>query len=243
MIIRLYTGEKIHGAGQILPLEEKQCHYLGNVLRLSAGESFYLFDGCSGEYKAEYQPESHKKGAAVIKEKCRDFEASPDILLLFAPLKKDNTDMVIQKATELGVCGIMPVVTEYTNSGKIRTERFEAQAVEAAEQCRRLDVPRIYPAQKLPEVLKNWEDDRTLFFLNERGTGGDILPVLSAGGRKAAVLIGPEGGFSADEEKLILSFPFVRPLFLGKRILRAETAAVAALSCWQAACGDWRSEQ
>lgn len=242
MIIRLYTREKICGAGQILPLEEKQCHYLSNVLRLSAGGIFYLFDGCSGEYKAEYQSAPHNKGMALVREKCRDFEASPDILLVFAPLKKDNTDMVIQKATELGVSGIMPVVTEYTNSGKIRTERFEAQSIEAAEQCRRLDVPRIYPAQKLPELLQNWKDDRTLFFLNERGTGGNILREMSSGGGKAAVLTGPEGGFSAEEEKMILSFPFVRPLFLGKRILRAETAAVAALSCWQAACGDWRSE-
>jgi len=240
MIVRLYVKEKITNTGQVLTLDEKQSHYLGNVLRFANRDTFYAFDGCGGEYKAEFFKLSPQKAQAVIKEKVHEFVSSPDIWLLFAPLKKNNTDMVVQKATELGVSCIIPVITAYTNSGKVRTERFIAQSIEASEQCRRQDVPKINQECRLMELLQRWQPDRTLFFLNEHGKGKPILTAMRDSGNKAAVLVGPEGGFSAEEENLLLSYSFVRPVFLGKRILRAETAAVAALACWQAISGDWR---
>lgn len=239
MIIRLYSKEKISACGQVLSLDDKQRHYLLDVLRLNDGDMLYFFDGQNGEFSAKFRQVSHKKAEAVIVEKVRDFTACPDLWLVFAPLKKDNTDFVVEKATELGVSGIVPVITAFTNSGKVRTERFELQSIEAAEQCRRVDLPQIFEPVKLKDLLDKWDKERTLFFLNEKGEGENVLDAMKNGAAKAAVLIGPEGGFSEEECRLILSYDFVCPIFLKGRILRAETAALAALSCWQAVRGDW----
>lgn len=237
MIVRLFFNNRLE-AGQIICLDEKQSHYLGNVLRLRTGDVFYVFDGQTGEYEAQITEFAKHGATAVIGSKTKEMSLSPDIWLLFAPLKKDKTDMVIQKATELGVRKIIPVRTAFTNAEKVRIERFTAQAVEAAEQCRRLDVPVIEDVQLLPELLKNWDVSRTLLFLDEKGRGRKIIDALS-GQNKAAVLIGPEGGFRSDEAQMLEELPFVKSVSLGQRILRAETAAVAALACWQAVNGDW----
>ena len=145
----------------------------------------------------------------------------------------------VQKATELGVSKIIPVITKRTNAEKVRTERFVAQSIEASEQCRRTDVPQISEPKKLEDVLRSWPDDRTLFFLNESGSGENILQKMQSHKGKAAILIGPEGGFDEDEIKKVLENSKTCDIYLNNRILRAETAVIAALSCWQAVNGDW----
>lgn len=238
MLVRLYIKSGLEKVGQVLRFEEKQSHYLANVLRMRIGDVLYVFDGKSGEYAAKIT-EINKHGvSAVLLEKTYEMQVSPDVWLLFAPLKKDKTDMVIQKATELGVTQIIPVQTTYTNAEKVRTERFEMQAIEAAEQCRRLDVPKIADCLSLNKILENWNPERTLFFLDERGGGQKIYEAM-ANSNKAAVLVGPEGGFSKEEAEKLRRLSFVKSVSLGKRILRAETAAIAALACWQAISGDW----
>ena len=238
MMVRMFFENFIEDE-KSFSADEKQCNYLFNVLRLKTGDLIRVFNGKTGEYEAKIVEAGKKKCLLEAVRKIKDFEQSPDIWLLFAPLKKDNTDMVIQKATELGVRRIMPVITRYTNSEKIRIERFVAQSIEAAEQCRRLDVPEISAPQKLPDVLQNWDNERTLFFLNERGNDKNILQKMREHSGKGAILIGPEGGFCEDEIKKVLENQKVCDISLGNRILRAETAAIAALSCWQAVNGDW----
>ena len=238
MLVRLYIKDKLEKNGQIICLDEKQSHYLANVLRLRAGDEFFVFDGSSGEYKAEITDLNKRAVTAVLTEKICEMQKSPDVWLLFAPLKKDKTDIVIQKATELGVRKIIPVQTAYTNAEKVRTERFELQAAEAAEQCRRLDVPDISAALSLDKALENWDNERTLFFLDERGLGKKVCETM-LNSPKAAVLVGPEGGFSSAEAEKLRKLPFVKSISLGSRILRAETAVIAALSCWQSINGDW----
>lgn len=238
MIIRIYMTENL-AIGKIVPLSEKQCNYLANVLRLKINDTFFVFDGKNGEFEAKICQLNHKKGAIEVVQKVKNFYQSPDVWLLFAPLKKDCTDMVIQKATELGVRKIYPIITEYTNSEKVRIDRFVAQSIEASEQSRRLDIPQIEETLSLEKILQNWPEDRKLFFLNEKGEGQNICEVMQKNAGKSAILVGPEGGFSEKECEKLLSYDFVCPIFLGKRILRAETAVISALSCWQAINGDW----
>lgn len=238
MLVRMHIPFLLSDDSKV-SVNEKQSNYLINVLRMKKGDFLQIFDGKSGEYAAEIAEAEKKKCVLNVHKKVQNFQLSPDIWLLFAPLKKDCTDMIIQKATELGARKIMPIITRRTNSEKVRIERFTAQSIEAAEQCRRTDIPEICAPQKLEDVLQNWPDDRTLFFLNERGNGENILHKMQANPGKAAILIGPEGGFNEDEIKKVLENQKVCDIFLGKRILRAETAAIAALSCWQAVNGDW----
>ena len=161
---------------------------------------------------------------------------------MFAPVKKDKTDFIIAGATELGVSQIMPTITERTITERIKKERYEAQVIEACEQCRRLDVPLICNPQSLEKILKAWPQDRVLYFMDETGNGGDIQTVFKNAPttKAAAILVGPEGGFSENELQLLRQKSFAQAVSMGKRILRAETAVHAALACWQATCGDWK---
>ncbi len=238
MIIRLYIKEQLSAVGQNLILDAKQSHYLSNVLRLKERDFFYAFDGINGEYKIQITHLNKQNVQVELVEKTREMTKSRDVWLLFAPLKKDKTDIVIQKATELGVRRIVPVRTAYTNAETVRLERYNSQAIEAAEQCRRLDVPTISSVVSLENVLKDWDVQRTLFFLNEKGNGEHILKAMESA-KKAAILVGPEGGFSQEEVDNLSALPFVKNISLGQRILRAETAVISALSCWQAVNGDW----
>ena len=238
MLIRLFV-KSLLSETKAITLDEKQYNYVANVLRMNLNDSLNVFDGKSGEYLAEIAEITKKKCSLRIIKKIKEFVPSPDVWLLFAPLKKDNTDMVIQKATELGVRKIIPVITKYTNAEKVRLERYVSQSIEAAEQCRRTDIPLICEPQKLEEILDNWPLDRTLFFLNEKGSGENILQKMRAHSGNAAILTGPEGGFNEDEIKKVLENPKSCDIFLGNRILRAETAAISALACWQAVNGDW----
>lgn len=181
-----------------------------------------------------------KNAVIRVNRQTRPFEAVPDLWLLFAPLKKDCTDFVLQKAVELGAAKIIPVLTANTASGTVRLDRYQAQAVEAAEQCRRVDLPGVAVPCRLDELLSGWEPSRRLFLMDETGKGAPAAAAFQAeAGHPAAVLVGPEGGFSAGEIDWLYALPFVRGISLGPRILRAETAAVAALSVWQSVAGDW----
>ncbi len=237
--VRLYVDLPLV-PGTEYELSEAASRYLISVMRLKSGDSFKTFNGRDGEFVAVITAADKKRCRAIIEKQSRTFSRSPDLWLLFAPLKKDATDFLVEKAVELGVRRLQPVITRYTNSEKVRLERFEAQIIEAAEQCRRVDLAEISAPCRLEKLLMRWEKERPLFFMDESGAGKDVATVFRANPQKsAAVLIGPEGGFSREEAMLLRRCDFVRPVSLGPRILRAETAAAAALSCWQAMNGDW----
>lgn len=237
---RLYAGQRLNFGSQWIP-ETAQTHYLLNVLRLNVGDEIKVFDGQSGEYLAKISEANKKNCVISIGEKLRNMESGPDLWLMFAPVKKDKTDFIIAGATELGVSKIMPVITRRTISERVKKERFEAQAVEAAEQCRRLDIPEIAQTQQLENILKNWPKNRVLYFMDESGQGENAAKAFGSASplSAAAILVGPEGGFSEEELQQLRGLPFAKGVSLGKRILRAETAVMASLSCWQSLCGDW----
>lgn len=249
---RLYVAPDL-GAGAEITLDGDQAHYLTRVLRLGVGEPVRLFNGRDGEFEANVSAVSKTTARLSVLRRLRDQAGVPDLWLLFAPLKKARTDFVVEKAVELGAGEILPVITERTDADTVRVERLARIAVEAAEQTERLDVPPVRDAVKLPALLSNWDPRRLLIYADEAGDEGakpwggeagragpaaDVLRVEADG--PAAILIGPEGGFSPGERKRLRELAFVRPIGLGPRILRAETAAVAALSLWQALRGDWR---
>lgn len=238
---RIYTKEFLSPQKDIL-LSEEQTHYLKNVVKYSVGDTLSCFDNQNGEFSCQIM-ELNKKGTLLkVLQKTKEFYLCPDIWLLFAPLKKDKTDIVIEKATELGCRKIIPVITQYTNTTNIKTERYIAQSIEAAEQCRRTDLPIITQPQTLSDLLANWNSSRTLFFMDETLNSEPFYNLLQTKPtKKVAILIGPEGGFSPNELSILRKLPFAHGATLGPRILRAETAALAALSCWQMIAGDWRN--
>lgn len=237
--IRIYMDVPLR-VGEIIDCLPEQSHYLANVLRLEKGDEVYVFNGADGEFCTRVAEAGKKRCSLQIASKYKNFEKSPDVWILFAPLKKDNTDLVIEKATELGVSKIFPVITEYTNANKVRSERLTAQLIEAAEQSRRQDIPELCEADTLQHVLQNWPVERKLFYLDETGSGAEIVKMLENNSGPAAFLVGPEGGFSQKELEFLQKCNYTYAITLGKRILRAETAVIAALSCWQAVCGDWK---
>lgn len=236
---RLYIKEELN-LNKNVSVDENQAHYLRNVVKYSVGDELYCFDNKNGEFLCVVKELSKKNAVLEVKEKIQDFSVSPDIWLLFAPLKKDNTDFVIQKATELGCRKIIPVITKHTITNNVKIERYIAQSIEASEQCRRTDLPEISLQQDLKSVLNSWDSTRILFFMDETLESNNFLNVLRENPiGKAAILVGPEGGFSDDEIKLLKSLSFCKGATLGPRILRAETAVLASLSCWQLISGDW----
>ena len=240
--IRLYVEQKLR-SGSFVELPDKLSHYLCNVMRCREGNVISCFNPADGEFDCRITAIGKKKTIIEVGIRKRFSEKNNDVWLLFAPLKKDKTDFVIEKAVELGVTKIIPVLTSRTNADKVKTERFAAQAVEAAEQCGRLSVPEIAEPIELNNLLRSWENDRQLFFMDERRSGADILTAFgNSAGKPAALLVGPEGGFSDDETAVLNRHPCVKDISLGPRILRAETAATAALAVWQAVAGDWRHD-
>ena len=240
--IRLYVPTAL-AEGKKIALGEEQSRYLKNVMRLAAGDNILLFDGKNGEFAATMENVSKKEISAAVGRRTRPFAPLPDIWLLFAPVKKDRTDFIIEKATELGATKIIPVITRRTITGTVRCERFRAQAIEAAEQSRRLDVPQIEEPQKLEELLPKWPETRKLFFMDESGGGQPARKIMATGGQPAALLIGPEGGFAAEEFAALRQCPFASAVSLGPLILRSETAAAAALCLWQAANEYWDKDE
>lgn len=239
--MRLFTEHAL-AAGQPVELTANQAHYLRNLMRAGPGDAVLLFNGRDGEWSAEIAALAKKSGSLTPLRQERPQTPEPGPWLLFAPLKRGPLDFLVQKAVELGASALHPVLTAHTDSARINRDRLAANAVEAAEQCERLTVPPVRPAEKLIAVLENWPQDRHLLVCAERGAAPAIDDVLrSAAGRGGwAILIGPEGGFAQSELDLLGNLPFATPVCLGPHVLRAETAALAALSCWQAVLGDWR---
>ncbi|MAW81678.1 MAG: 16S rRNA (uracil(1498)-N(3))-methyltransferase [Parvularcula sp.] len=254
MIPRLYIDGPLH-LGLPTPLSAEQVHYLKNVLRRGEGDELRLFNGRDGEFAATIVEIKKKMGAAHVGEQTREQEAEPDLTLYFAPVKRGALETIVQKAVEVGVARLQPVVTERTVAPKLNVERLQAIATEAAEQCGRLTVPSVDEPIKLAKLLENWPGHRRLLFCDEAGDdeheewGGRVgraRPMLEAlknadsNSDGWSVLTGPEGGFSPGERQDLRTKSYVTPATLGPRILRADTAAIAALVLWQAALGDWR---
>ncbi len=236
--IRIFAGCRLEEGREALIAEEAS-HYLCNVMRLKTGDKIICFNGSDGEFAAEITNANKKQTALKILKLLRKPKPAPNIWLLFAPLKKDRTDFLIEKAVELGAAKLVPVVTDYAITDKIRADRIQAQIIEAAEQCERLDIPELAPVIKLEALLNNWDSKRKLYFMDERGKGKPCADAFEPQ-CPAALLIGPEGGFSDKEADILYKSEFVQPVSLGPRILRAETAAAAALAVWQAVAGDWK---
>ncbi len=213
-----------------------QAHYLSNVMRMKEGAPVKLFDDRTGEWLAEVSAVGKRDMILRVKGLLRPRESVPDLWLLAAPVKKARLDMVVEKACELGVALYRPVITRRTIIERMNMERLRATMVEAAEQCGRTALPEIAEAVKPPALLRDWPEGRTLYFADEEG-GVPLAQVAKAGA--AAILVGPEGGFDADERAAIKALPQAVGVSLGPRILRAETAALAAMSIWMAAAGDW----
>jgi len=246
--IRLYVENDLK-AGTDLLIEGNGGHYLVNVMRVKMGACVILFNGREGDWLAEVVKVGKGKARLAVREKVRDQKPEGDLWYLFAPIKKARTDYMIQKATELGVSLMRPILTERTNLDKLKHDRLNANAIEAAEQCERMTVPKVAELIKLGDMLANWPEDRLLMFCDEAGEDGQncytIGRAINEAGawqdhaKKWAILIGPEGGFTEEERVMLRKQANVVPITLGPRILRADTAAIAAISLWQSFAGDW----
>jgi 16S rRNA (uracil1498-N3)-methyltransferase len=245
--IRLYVDQPL-GAGQTVPLDRDKAHYLFGVMRLSEGAGVLLFNGRDGEWLARVAEAGKRGGLLHCEAQTRQLRMPPDLWLLFAPIKKARTDFIVEKAAEMGAARIVPVQTDFTNAERIRQDRLQAHAIEAAEQCGGTYVPEVSDLVRLDRLLADWPEGRQLMFCDEGfadgGAAADPAPILPgrAPGQPPqpwAILIGPEGGFSPAERTRLHNLPFSHPVSLGPRILRADTAAVAALTLWQMRLGDW----
>jgi len=220
-----------------LVLDGPQANYLANVMRLKPGDPARLFDDRTGEWLGEVTDAGKRSIALRLTTKLREREAVPDLWLLFAPLKKGAIDWLVEKATELGAARLQPVITNRTIVERTNIERLRAHTIEAAEQCDRTALPELAEPLKLAALLKDWDAARTLIFADESG-GAPLAQIAKPG--PAAILIGPEGGFTPQERELIRATPGAVGVSLGPRILRAETAAAAAIAAWMTNAGDWR---
>jgi len=250
---RLFVDAPLsEGADIALPRE--QAHYLINVMRRETGAPVRVFNGKDGEWQAVVTEASRKNAVLKVETRLREQAGVPPLRLCFAPVKKSRTDFIVEKATELGAATMQPVITRRTQSERVRTDRLMALAVEAAEQTERLCLPQVSEPVTLERLLADWPEGERLIFCDEAGDGegpwggpkGRARPMMEMlraepdpSGRWT-ILIGPEGGFDDAERAHLRSLPFVRPVTLGPRILRADTAAVTALTLWQAVLGDWR---
>ena len=237
--IRLFVEADL-GPGADVALDREQAHYLFTVMRRGAGDGVRLFNGRDGEWLAEVAEAGKRAGRLLCRERLRAQDAPPDLWLLFAPIKKARTDFIAEKACEMGCRRVLPVFTRLTNAERVRAGRLRAHAVEAAEQCGLLSVPAVAEPAPLERVLAGWDPARRLLFCDESGAGIPVADALRAAGPGPwAVLIGPEGGFAPEEAERLRSLPFAHPAALGPRVLRADTAAVAALAVFQTVVGDW----
>lgn len=237
---RLFIDAKL-AAGIGNEASPDQFNYLANVLRMAEGAEVLLFNGRDGEWRARLTFPSRKKIVLEALEQTRPQPPAPDLQYLFAPLKVGRLDYLVQKAVEMGAGLLQPVMTQHVQGKITNLDRLAANVIEAAEQCGVLSVPQIRPPAKLQDLLDGWPAERRIIFCDEGDEGQNPLPILSAiSETRLALLVGPEGGFSQEERQRLRSLPFVTAIPLGPRILRADTAAVAALTVIQAAIGDWR---
>jgi 16S rRNA (uracil1498-N3)-methyltransferase len=235
--VRLHVAHPV-GVGQTVPLGPDQAHYLFGVMRMAPGSRLFVFNQTSGEWLAEVAEAGKRGGVLRCLEQTRDRRPPADVWLLFAPIKKERTDFIVEKATELGAAVIQPVRTKFTQSERVRTDRLRAHAVEATEQCGGTVVPDVRELAPLDRLLSDWPGERRLMFCDE-GLAGAGRGLAGEQPGPWAILIGPEGGFSDAERARLAALPVATAVSLGPRILRADTAAVAALTLWQAALGDW----
>jgi 16S rRNA (uracil1498-N3)-methyltransferase len=237
-MIRLFVTDALSKGAQVAPSAD-QARYLTSVMRLGVGDEVALFNGRDGEWRARVA-EVAKRGALLeCVEQTRAQAVGPDLDLVVALVKRNRLETIVEKAAELGAGRVRLVTTRRTNADHTNVARLQAIATEAAEQTGRLDVPQVAPPVKLEKLLDGWEAGRRLMFCDEGGEAKPAIDALSGEG-PWAVLIGPEGGFSPEERERLRGLPFVTPVSLGPRILRADTAAISALTLWQAALGDWR---
>jgi len=236
---RLYVEADL-SPGKDIALSKEQAHYLINVLRKHEGDHIRVFNGRDGEWRAEIRSASKRSTALQVTKKLREPQTAPDIWLCFAPVRKHRNTFIIEKATELGVARLMPVVTKRTQFPKLKLGKMRLQIIEAAEQTERLDLPKADVPISLIEMLSGWDKKRTLIFADETGDAATAQEVLKDLKGPAAILIGPEGGFDPKERDMLRSKPYITPVSLGPRILRADTAALSLLTLWQAVQGDWR---
>ena len=223
-----------------MTLSEGQAHYLLHVLRLGRGATFRLFNEADGEWLAEIMSVRKRDVALRCERKLRDAEVLPDIHYLFAPLKHARLDYLAQKATEMGAGRLQPVITRRTVAERVNMERLRSNVVEAAEQCNLVALPQVLEPRSLDNVIAAWPKERHLIFCDESAPNSNPLSVLqNIAPGPLALLIGPEGGFAPEEHKLLSRQSFVSAISLGPRIMRADTAAVAALALVQAVLGDW----
>jgi len=233
---RLFVRKRL-ASGATVELDPAQANYLGNVLRLREGSEVLLFDGQSGEWQARISKAAKKRMAVSVHSLTREPETIPDVWLAFAPVKRTQTDWLVEKATELGVERLIPIKTRRTIVDRVKLDRLEAIAIEAAEQCGRTRLPEIDEPLPLKHFLEHRDASRTLYFADEHG--GEWPPDAFTSGT-CVILTGPEGGFAEEERAGIRAAPNAVPVSLGPRILRAETAALAALAVYMAVAGDWR---
>ncbi len=224
------------GPDSTVGVEGPQAHYLANVMRMGVGDQLLLFDGTSGEWLAEIVDAGKKRVTLIVRQQTKTQEAAPDLALAFAPIKKGRIDWLVEKAVELGVDRLQPVITQRTIVDKLNLDRMRAHIVEAAEQCGRTSLASIAAPVKLDVFLRGLDGQRALYFADE--TGGISAAKAFVPG-SATILTGPEGGFTLEEAEAIRALPNATAISLGPRVLRAETAALAAVTAWMAAVGDW----
>ncbi|NNE85552.1 MAG: 16S rRNA (uracil(1498)-N(3))-methyltransferase [Alphaproteobacteria bacterium] len=244
--LRLFVADDLD-AGAAITLGRDQSHYITNVMRAAAGDEIALFNGRDGEWAGEITTLGKRTVDLSLTERLRDQVSEPDLWLAFAPIKRGRIDFVAAKATELGVSRLIPVMTARTQMSRVNTGRLLANAIEAAEQCERLTVPAVSDPVSLADILSGWPADRRLFVGDETGTGQPIAEaagdIASGASQPCGILVGPEGGFTPDELDDMGKLAFVTKIGLGPRVMRADTAAIAALSVIQAIAGDWRDSR
>ena len=237
---RLYCDVPLH-PGADIQCPADQSNYLINTLRMGLGDEILVFNGREGEWLAEITGVKKKASTLTAKEQVREQSGGPDIEYYFAPLKRARLDYMVQKATEMGAARIHPVYTAHTVPNRVNVERMQANIIEAAEQCGILHVPKGEQPEKLTRIIETWDPTRILIFADEATEiASPIKALQSARNQPVALIIGPEGGFSSEERDLLLRQPFTLRISLGPRIMRADTAAVAALALVNAVIGDWR---
>lgn len=237
--IRLYVEHPL-GEGQSVPLDRGQAHYLFGVMRQTVGAQILLFNGRDGEWRAEVTDAGKRGGGLACIGQTKALQMPPDLWLCFAPIKKARTDFIVEKAAEMGAARIVPMQTEFTNSGRIQRDRLQAHAVEAAEQCGGTFVPELTDLVRFDRLLQDWDQNRRIMFCDEALASSLPSALVAGDAGPWAIFIGPEGGFSPRERARLEAMAQAVSVSLGPRILRADTAAVAAMTVWQQTYGDWR---
>ena len=235
---RLFVDQSLQPRAEIT-LAAEQAHYLGGVLRLVAGDAVAVFNGADGEYLAHVAEAAKKKMVLRLEKQTSAVQPPADIDYLFAPLKHSRLDYLVQKATELGARRLRPVITARTIAERVNLDRMRANVVEAVEQCNQVFVPEVLEPVSLNAALRDWDTKRALIYCDETAEQGNAVTALSKLKTPAAILVGPEGGFTVEERAMLKALPFVTAISLGPRIMRADTAAVAILALTQAVLGDW----